>query len=100
MPGLPTCVCAPGAAKQEPPRLTGVKTFNQVQGGHNEVLQEYSFVFASKLEVKLLVKLLGKWQGRKGVRSMLSSVTRLKVLFARTCACCPVHQRVRAARHT
>ena len=43
-----------------------------------QVLMEYSFVWSSKLEVKLLVKLLGKWQGTKGLRSMLSSVTRLK----------------------
>ncbi|KAI3435577.1 hypothetical protein D9Q98_001642 [Chlorella vulgaris] len=63
---------------QEPPRVTGVKTFPRQAGLHNEVLQEYSFVWSSKMDVKLLVKLLGKRSGG-GAQSLLAKVVRLKV---------------------
>ena len=43
---------------------------------------EYSFAWASKMEVKLLVTLLSKQQqhsGRGGLRSMLSRASRVKI---------------------
>jgi hypothetical protein len=45
--------------------------------GAVQVLQEYSFVWSSKMDVKLLVKLLGKRSGG-GAQSLLAKVVRLK----------------------
>ncbi|KAL4432777.1 hypothetical protein ABPG77_008103, partial [Micractinium sp. CCAP 211/92] len=47
------------ALGQEPPRVTGIKAFPKQGGLHDELLIEQSFVWDSKMEIKLLVTLLG-----------------------------------------
>lgn len=75
----PDCRCWLPHAPQEPPRVTGVKAFPHgggLQAG--EALLEGSFVWASKMEVKLLVKLLGERQAGS-LRAALSHASRVKV---------------------
>ncbi|KAL4458138.1 hypothetical protein ABPG75_013003 [Micractinium tetrahymenae] len=80
------------ALGQEPPRVTGIKAFPKQGGLHDELLIEQSFVWDSKMEVKLLVTLLGKAQqvakaqggsgggsAWAGLHSLLSRASRVRV---------------------
>lgn len=69
--------------------MTGIKAFAQPEGarssgGPDSVLLECSFVWDSRMEVKLLVTLLGQRRANATLRSLLSNVSRVKVCSGRS----------------